>query len=98
MERRAASADVMFKCATTTRSARSARSARPATWLSVINSPAGDDPPRWTSYSREVFERRFGAGRLQHASGTPLLSSGEITLLYGRFDKPHRPHNRFHSI
>jgi len=63
----------MFKCATTTRSARSARSSRPATWLSVINSPAGDDPLSWRPYSREGFERRFGAGRLHHASGTPLL-------------------------
>lgn len=25
-------------------------------------------------------------------------TTGEITLLYGRFDKPHRPHNRYYSI
>jgi hypothetical protein len=35
-----------------------------------------------------------------NANPTPWVEplTGEITLLYGRFDKPHRPHNRFYSV
>ena len=62
-------------------------------WLGTVSLHTADSPNGPWSVGSVVAH-----GTNANPTAWVDSTTGEITLLYGRFDKPHRPHNRYYSV
>jgi hypothetical protein len=68
-------------------------------WLSTVSLHTARSPNGpWTMRSESGGGGVIARGLNANPTAWINRTSGEITLLYGRFDRPHRPHRRFYSV
>ena len=69
-------------------------------WLSDVSMFTADGPggPWSPRLDPAGYEAVIAAGLNANPTAHVDATTGEITLLYGRFDRPHSPHNRLYSV